>query len=59
MCITLDAIIPMIEIDEVGYLVSFGQMRLKLSHGHCIVLGVVQHEMADLKQKSTCEHIVS
>ena len=51
-------IIPMIEINEVGYLVSFGQMRLKLSHGHCIVLSVVQCEMADLKQKLTCEHVV-
>ena len=57
--ITPDAIIPMIEIDKVGYLASFGQTRLKVFHGHCIVLGVVQREVADLEQKLTCERTVS
>jgi len=39
----------MIEVDNNGHLM-FAKPKLQLSHSDCIVLGVVEREVADLKK---------
>ena len=56
VCVTPDAIIQRVEADQVGYL-AFGQQVLKLFHGRCVVPGIVESEVADLKWRLTCKHI--
>jgi len=41
--------IQMIEVDNNGRL-TFAKLKLQLLHSDCIVLGVVEHEVADLKK---------
>ncbi len=47
--ITSDTMIQMIEVDNNGRLV-FAELKLQLSHSDCVVLGVVEREVADLKK---------
>jgi len=46
----------MIKFEHVVYL-TFGQPVLKFFHGHCVVRGVVEREVADLNRRSTSELI--
>jgi hypothetical protein len=54
--ITPDAIVLMVEADHANHL-AFGQQALELFHGRCVVPGVVESDVADLKRGLTCKHI--
>jgi len=47
--ITSDTMIQMIEVDNNGRL-TFAEPKLQLSHSDCIVLGIVECEVANLKK---------
>lgn len=47
--ITSDTMIQMIEVNNNGRL-AFAEPKLQLSHSDCVVLGVVEREVADLKK---------
>ena len=47
--ITSDTMIQMIKVDNNGCL-TFAKLKLQLLHSNCIVLGIVEREVADLKK---------
>ncbi len=47
--ITSDTMIQMIKVDNNGRL-AFAEPKLQLSHSNCIILSVVEREVADLKK---------
>jgi len=55
VCEAPDAVITVIKVDR-DFFLTFGQQRLQLLHGHSVVLGVVEREVADLqKGNAKCE----
>jgi hypothetical protein len=56
VCVASDAVIQMVEVDRDGRL-AFREQSLQLLHRYCVVLGVVECEVADLKNSLGCERI--
>jgi hypothetical protein len=53
---TSNAILLLVKIDHAGHVVP-GQPALKLFHGHVIVCGVIQGDMANLNWRLTPERV--
>ena len=49
MCITPDTMFKVIEVEPDGCL-TFGKQRLQLLHGYSVVLGIVEHKVANLQK---------
>jgi len=54
--ITPDAMFHRVKFEHLVYL-TFAQPALKFFHGHCVVRGVVEREVADLNRRSASELI--
>jgi hypothetical protein len=55
MRITPDTMVQMIEVD--GFL-AFGEQRVQLLHSNCVVLGIVEREVTDLKKSLENEQVI-
>ncbi len=49
VCKTLDVVIKVMKVNHDSCL-TFGKQRLQLLHGHSIVLGIVEHKVANLQK---------